>query len=44
MVIQEPSNGGKECVGNDTRYEDCNIDPCPGNSRKCGYNLMHSIL
>ena len=30
-VINQPAlHGGEDCQGNDTKIEECNLEPCPG--------------
>ena len=35
-ILTKAAFGGKECTGNSTQVEKCNVKPCPGKS--C-YNL-----
>ena len=35
-----PQNGGEDCVDDDSETENCNEDPCPGNSHSDYSALM----
>ena len=36
-----PANGGKECIGEDSRTVECNTEPCPGLWSFCFALLMY---
>ena len=42
--IGEPMFGGKECDGNKTRTEVCNMNSCPGRHNNFIYIALPSIL